>query len=305
MVAAIVVDALRKRYGDRDVVDGVTLRIEQGEVYALLGHNGAGKSTTVEILEGYRARDGGDVRVLDVDPAIGTAAWRDRLGIVLQTSGIETSLSVREAIEVYGAPYARRRPLDEVVALAGLAEQADQRIGTLSGGQRRRIDLALGIVGSPDVLFLDEPTTGFDPAARRGAWDVVRQLGQGGTTVLLTTHYLDEAEHLADRVGVIADGRMIAEGTPSELIGINTHTVVSCELPVGVTLADVDGVVPRQASVVGARLSFATATPTGDVHRLCAWAVARDVELAELAVARPSLEDAFLALTADRAEGAS
>ena len=226
MTAAIEVSDLRKVYGERAVVDGVSLRIDPGEVYALLGHNGAGKSTTVEILEGYRPRTAGMVSVLGVDPADGGSAWRDRLGIVLQTSGIEPALSVREAIEIYGSAYQRRRSLDVVAELTGLTDQLDQRIGTLSGGQRRRIDLALGIVGTPDVLFLDEPTTGFDPAARRSAWEVVRQLGAGGTTVLLTTHYLDEAEYLADRVGVIADGRMIAEGTPGELIGANTATIV-------------------------------------------------------------------------------
>lgn len=304
MTAAIEVHDLRKVYGERAVVDGVSLRIEPGEVYALLGHNGAGKSTTVEILEGYRPRTAGSVSVLGVDPADGDPAWRDRLGIVLQTSGIEHELSVREAIEIYGSVYRRRRSLDEVVALTGLAEQLDQRIGTLSGGQRRRIDLALGIVGTPDILFLDEPTTGFDPAARRGAWEVVRQLGQGGTTVLLTTHYLDEAEHLADRVGVIAGGRMIAEGTPSELIGADPLTVVRATLPAGVAAFELDGVVPRDTVVAEGHLEFSTSTPTADVHRLCAWAVTRGVELAGLSVARPSLEEAFLALT-EAADGDS
>ena len=303
MTAAIEVRDLRKVYGERAVVDGVSLRIDPGEVYALLGHNGAGKSTTVEILEGYRPRTAGMVSVLGVDPADGGSAWRDRLGIVLQTSGIEPALSVREAIEIYGSAYQRRRSLDVVAELTGLTDQLDQRIGTLSGGQRRRIDLALGIVGTPDVLFLDEPTTGFDPAARRGAWEVVRQLGAGGTTVLLTTHYLDEAEHLADRVGVIADGRMIAEGTPGELIGANAATIVRFErarpAPSDVEL---DGIVPREAVLAGDRVEFATATPTLDVHRLCAWALGRGIELGELTVARPSLEDAFLALTADAAD---
>ena len=305
MTAAIEVSDLRKVYGERAVVDGVSLRIDPGEVYALLGHNGAGKSTTVEILEGYRPRTAGMVSVLGVDPADGGSAWRDRLGIVLQTSGIEPTLSVREAIEIYGSAYQRRRSLDVVAELTGLTDQLDQRIGTLSGGQRRRIDLALGIVGTPDVLFLDEPTTGFDPAARRSAWEVVRQLGAGGTTVLLTTHYLDEAEHLADRVGVIANGRMIAEGTPGELIGANTATIVRCVVPPGTERRELVGIVPREALLAGDRVEFATATPTLDVHRLCAWALGRGIELGELTVTRPSLEDAFLALTADAAQDGS
>ena len=232
-------------------------------------------------------------------PARAGTALRDRIGIVLQSSGVEDELSLREALDVYGSAYSRRRPIEEVVALAGLTEQLDQRIGTLSGGQRRRVDLALGIVGQPDVLFLDEPTTGFDPAARRGAWDVVRQLGRGGTTVLLTTHYLDEAEHLADRVGVIADGRLIAEGTPDELIGGSVDTVVRFELPDGTSGGDLSGALPAGALVRGRQVEFTTAAPTADVHRVCQWALERGVELTGLSVARPSLEDAFLALTGD------
>jgi ABC-2 type transport system ATP-binding protein len=299
MGAAIEVRDLRKVYGDRVAVDGLSLTIADGEVYALLGHNGAGKSTTVEILEGHRTRTSGDVNVLGVDPGRAGPAFRDRIGIVLQTSGIEHELTVREVLGVYGSTYVRRRPDEEVLDLAGLTEQADQRIGTLSGGQRRRVDLALGIIGTPDVLFLDEPTTGFDPTARRGAWDVVRQLGAGGTTILLTTHYLDEAEHLADRVGVIANGRLIAEGTPAELIGGAIATVVRFELPPGASVADLDGVLPDGATITDRRVEFSTLAPTQDVHRVCGWALERGVELAGLAVARPSLEDAFLALTGE------
>ena len=299
MPAAIEVHQLRKVYGERAAVDGLSLTIAEGEVYALLGQNGAGKSTTVEILEGHRTRTSGDVHVLGMDPARGGSALRDRIGIVLQSSGVEDELSIREALDVYGSTYSRRRATEEAVALAGLTEQLDQRIGTLSGGQRRRVDFALGIVGRPDVLFLDEPTTGFDPAARRGAWDVVRQLGRDGTTVLLTTHYLDEAEHLADRVGVIADGRLIAEGTPDELIGGSVDTVVRFELPDGTSGGDLDGALPAGALVRGRQVEFTTAAPTADVHRVCQWALERGVELAGLSVARPSLEDAFLTLTGD------
>jgi ABC-2 type transport system ATP-binding protein len=304
MGAAIEVRDLRKVYGDRVAVDGLSLTIADGEVYALLGHNGAGKSTTVEILEGHRTRTSGDVNVLGEDPGRAGPAFRDRIGIVLQTSGIEHELTVREVLEVYGSTYVRRRPDEEVLDLAGLTEQADQRIGTLSGGQRRRVDLALGIIGTPDVLFLDEPTTGFDPTARRGAWDVVRQLGAGGTTILLTTHYLDEAEHLADRVGVIANGRLIAEGSPAELIGGAIATVVRFELPPEASVADLDGVLPDGATITDRRVEFSTRAPTRDVHRVCAWALERQVELTGLAVARPSLEDAFLALTGEPDEAA-
>jgi len=303
MAAAIEINDLRKVYdGGIVAVDGVSLSIEAGEVYGLLGHNGAGKSTTVEILEGHRRRTGGTAMVLGTDPGRGGRALRDRIGIVLQTSGIERSLSVREAIAIYGAGYTRRRPTDEVLELAGLTEQSDQRIGTLSGGQRRRIDLALGIVGYPDVLFLDEPTTGFDPSARRSAWDVVRQLGSGGTTVLLTTHYLDEAEQLADRVGIIAAGRLVAEGTPAELAGASAATIVRFELPA--MTEGLDTILPNGLARRSGVIEFSTTTPTADMHRLCAWAVAHDVELPSLSVQRPSLEDAFLALAGEQ-DGAS
>lgn len=299
MPAAIEVRDLRKEYGPLTAVDGVSLTIQPGEVYALLGHNGAGKSTTVEILEGHRSRSAGDVTVLGLDPARGGSALRDRIGIVLQASGIEPALTVTEAIELYGATYSRPRPTPEVLALTGLTEQADQRIGTLSGGQQRRVDLALGIVGTPEVLFLDEPTTGFDPAARRGAWEVVRQLGAGGTTILLTTHYLDEAQQLADRVGVIARGRLIAEGTPDELMARASSTVVRFDLPDGLGGEELAGVVPAGAAVQGRAVSFASDHPTADVHRITSWALERGVELPGLSVVRPSLEDAFLALTGE------
>ncbi len=302
MPAAIEVRDLHKVYGERVAVAGLSLTIEAGEVYALLGHNGAGKSTTVEILEGHRRRTSGDVSVLGTDPERADASFRDRIGIVLQSSGVELELTVREVLDVYGSTYSRRRPDDEVLALAGLTEQADQRIGSLSGGQRRRVELALGIIGNPDVLFLDEPTTGFDPSARRGAWDVVRQLGTGGTTILLTTHYLDEAEHLADRVGVIAHGRLIAEGTPAELVGGAVATVVRFELPAHVDVVDLDRVLPADATRRDRNVEFATLDPTRDVHAVCAWALERGVELVGLTVARPSLEDAFLALTGESDE---
>jgi ABC-2 type transport system ATP-binding protein len=300
-MAAIEVRRLRKTYGPIVAVDDLSFEVRAGEVYALLGHNGAGKSTTVEILEGHRERTAGDVSVLGTDPRDGGRELRDRVGIVLQSSGIESELYVGEAIELYRSCYRRRREVDEVLEMVGLAELAGQRIGTLSGGQRRRIDLALGIVGHPELLFLDEPTTGFDPAARRRSWELIGELCGEGTTVLLTTHYLDEAEHLADRVGVLKAGRLIAEGAPSELIRAETETRVSFDVPEGIPIDELTAVIPSATSIVGTRVEFATSTPTAAVAALTGWAVARGVELAELSVTRPTLEDVFLDLVGDDA----
>jgi ABC-2 type transport system ATP-binding protein len=296
-MGAISTRGLTKRYGDLTAVDDLTFEVGEGEVYALLGHNGAGKTTAVEILEGYRPRTAGDVTVLGEDPGTAGRGFRDRIGIVLQTSGVEHELTVAEVVDIYGCGYSRRRDVGEVVELVGLGEKLHERVRTLSGGQRRRLDLAMGIVGRPDLLFLDEPTTGFDPAARRNAWELVRELGSGGTTVLLTTHYLDEAEHLADRVGVLVSGRLVAEGTPDELIGAGAGaTTVRFELPADVEAAEVLAVVPAGASVRNGRVEFTTVTPTADVNAVTGWALERGVELAGLVVARPTLEDVFLAL---------
>ena len=302
-MSAISVRDLRKRYGDVRAVDGLTLTIEPGETYALLGENGAGKSTTVEILEGYRRADSGEVSVLGVDPATAGRAFRDRIGIVLQSSGIEAQFTVREVIELYASAYRTPRPLEEVVHLAGLEEKIDARVGSLSGGQKRRIDLALGIVGRPEVLFLDEPTTGFDPSARRQAWELIDSLRSDGTTVLLTTHYLDEAEHLADRVGVLSGGELIAEGTPRSLVERASPTMIRFALPPSVDAADASmftellGVPVRvDAGVVEAGIEH----PTAAVHRLTGWAIEAGVELDSLSITRVSLEDVYLALTGDR-----
>ncbi len=283
-------------------MDDLSFTVEAGEVYTLLGENGAGKSTTVEILEGHREGTSGSVRVLDRDPWNAGREFRDRIGIVLQSSGVETEFTVREVVELYGSCYRSPRRLDEVIDLVGLDEKVDARIGSLSGGQRRRVDLALGIIGRPEVLFLDEPTTGFDPAARRKSWDLIESLGADGTTVLLTTHYLDEAEHLADRVGVLAAGRLIAEGTPEALIDQSSGTVVSFLLPESVAIADATAMF---ASLIGAdvrvagRLVEATIDhPTAAVHRLTGWALDAGVELESLAVHRASLEDVYLSMTA-------
>jgi ABC-2 type transport system ATP-binding protein len=305
-MSVISVAGLRKTYGATVAVDHLSFEVHEGEVYALLGHNGAGKTTTVEILEGHRQRTSGEVRVLGIDPASGGRELRDRIGIVLQSSGIEPELTVREAVLLYGSCYRSPRPLDEVIDLVGLEDKVDARIGSLSGGQRRRIDLALGIVGRPEMVFLDEPTTGFDAGARRRSWDLVRSLCADGTTVLLTTHYLDEAEHLADRVGVMVNGSMVAEGSPDELIGTMPHTVVSFVLDPGADLAGLAGAVPAvshhlQDSVDGGRIEFRSSTPTADVHAVTSWALRHDVELRSLSVHRPSLEDVFLQLSSSDA----
>ena len=298
---AIDVCDLHKHYGDNLAVDGVSFNVAEGEVYALLGHNGAGKSTAVEILEGHRTRSSGSVSVLGFDPAKAQREFRDRIGVVLQTSGVENEFTVREVIDLYASAYRRRRTLDEVIELAGLEEKVDARVGSLSGGQRRRVDLALGIIGRPDVLFLDEPTTGFDPAARRKSWDLIEALGDDGVTVLLTTHYLDEAEHLADRVGMLASGKMIAEGTPAQLIEKISGTVVSFMLPHSIETADA---ISTFGPVLGGdvRLSGRLVETTVDratevVHRVTGWAIDNGVELESLRVARASLEDVFLQMT--------
>jgi ABC-2 type transport system ATP-binding protein len=296
-VPVIAVTDLHKRYGELNAVAGVSFDIAEGEVYGLLGHNGAGKSTTVEILEGHRRLTSGSVSVLGVDPGRSGRDFRDRIGIVLQSSGVELQLTVREALRVYGSCYRNPRSIDDVVEMVGLTDKIDARIGSLSGGQRRRIDLALGIIGNPELLFLDEPTTGFDPVARRESWKLVQQLCAGGTTVLLTTHYLDEAEHLADRVGVLANGRMIAEGTPDELMATAPSTTISFELPSGVSAADLG--VPGSAEVDRDVVTLDSEQPTALLAAITAAAVERGVELTGLTVKRPSLEDVFLQLGDD------
>ncbi|MFG1626656.1 ABC transporter ATP-binding protein [Kribbella sp. NPDC049227] len=272
---AVRVRGLVKRYPDKVAVDGVDLDIQHGEVFALLGPNGAGKTTTVEILEGYRHADEGEVSVLGTDPAHGGRRWRARLGIVSQTSRDEAELSVAELVHHFAGYYPNPRDPDEVIAAVGLDEKRRTRTRKLSGGQRRRLDVALGVVGNPELLFLDEPTTGFDPEARRQFWTLIENLRTEGTTILLTTHYLDEAEHLADRVGVIADGRMIEVATPGTLGGRGARTA-------RVSWLSADGI--REVR---------TDQPTAEVARLMA---EYDGEVPELQVRRPSLEDIYLEL---------
>jgi ABC-2 type transport system ATP-binding protein len=275
----------------------VDLSVAAGEVFALLGPNGAGKTTTVEICEGHRKRDGGDVRVLGYDPDTGGRPFRERIGIVLQSTGVDPYLTVRETIDLYAGYYPQPRATDEVLELSGLTDAASRRVHQLSGGQKRRVDLAVGLTGNPELLFLDEPTTGFDPAARHQAWETFRGLRGLGTTILLTTHYLDEAQALADRVAIIAGGRIVAAGTPDTLGARGEGvSVIRFALPDGAEPPSVPGLV---WSTDGSTLELATPDPTRSLHALTGWAVERGIALERLEVTRPSLEDAYLALTSD------
>ena len=290
---AVEVRGLRRSYGSIEALRGIDLSVTAGEVFALLGPNGAGKTTTVEILEGYRGRDGGEVSVLGLDPQRQAQRMRERVGIVLQSTGLSPYLSVRETVAMYAGYFSHPRDVDEVVALVGLSEQADRRINKLSGGQRRRVDLAVALAGDPELLFLDEPTTGFDPGARRQAWDVVRNLAGLGKTIFLTTHYMDEAQALADRVAIIADGRIVASGTPDTLGGRQAGlSRIRFGLPSGAELPDGFG-----ATRSAAGYELRSAQPTRLLHELTDWALSADLELVGLEVLRPSLEDVYLRLT--------
>ncbi|MDO9352761.1 MAG: ABC transporter ATP-binding protein [Solirubrobacteraceae bacterium] len=287
----IEVRGLRKRFGGFEAVRGLDLTVERGEVLAILGPNGAGKTTTVEILEGYLERDAGEVSVLGHDPSGAPRALRRRIGIVLQEAGIDRFLTCREVLQQHANFYAAPRDPDELLELVGLTEKAGERVKRLSGGQQRRLDLALGMVGNPELIFLDEPTTGFDPQARRQAWDIVSKLAEGGTTILLTTHYLDEAQALADRVVVFSAGQVVESGTPDELANRTGLTRISFSLAGGATPPNVDGLLRD-----GDHFTLQTPRPTAVLHELTAWAVGAGLELGELAVARPSLEDTYLSL---------
>ena len=298
---AIEIRGLTKTYGDVEAVRGVDLSIETGEVFALLGPNGAGKTTIVEILEGHRRRTSGEVSVLGYDPAHAMRDFRERIGIVLQSSGINLELTVRENLELFGAMYPKRRNVDEVIQIVGLEEKADARIKTLSGGQVRRIDLALGIVGDPELIFLDEPTTGFDPSARRRSWTLIDNLRSLGKTILLTTHYMDEAQNLADRVAVIAGGLIVAEGTPGTLGGRDGGgVVVAFRVPPGTA-----GLPDPFASHLdeSGGVSVEIEDPTRALHALTTWALSAGVTLDGLTVTRPSLEDVYLQLTGEHDSG--
>jgi ABC-2 type transport system ATP-binding protein len=278
VTAAVAVEGLRKTYGSHEAVRGIDFEIAAGEVFGLLGPNGAGKTTTVEILEGYRDRTAGTVTVLGEDPQRASGAWRERLGVVLQSSSLYPNLTPRESLRVFAGYYAEPRDVDEVVALVGLTEKADARIRTLSGGQKRRVDLGLALIGDPELVFLDEPTTGFDPAARRAAWETVRGLRSLGKTILLTTHYLDEAEQLADRVAVLRDGQIVTVGRPSELLEGPVETEI-------------------RYRANGEEIVVRTTEPTRVLHDLTTEAIAAGRELEHLTVRRPTLEDVYLSLT--------
>ncbi len=282
-MSAIAVTDLRKAYGQREVLHGLSFTVETGEVFALLGPNGAGKTTTVEILEGYRRRDGGDVRVLGEDPGRGGRKFKARIGIVLQSSAVYHLLTVREIVGLFAGYYPRPRPAAEVIELVGLTEQREARVRTLSGGQLRRLDLALALVGDPELVFLDEPTTGFDPAARRQAWETIRDLRSLGKSILLTTHYMEEAQQLADRVAILRGGEIVGTGSPQQLL--SGHSAVEIRY--------------RRN---GSEVVVATEEPTRVLHELTAQALADGVELEGLEVHRRTLEDLYLELTREEAE---
>jgi ABC-2 type transport system ATP-binding protein len=296
---AIEVRGLRKTYEGFEAVRGIDFSVASGECFGLIGPNGAGKTTTVEILEGHRKRSAGDVSVLGFDPGRGALELKKRVGIVLQSPSVEPYLTVAETIDLFRGYYPAPRPLDEIIDVVDLREQRDQRVRSLSGGQQRRLDVAIGLAGDPELLFLDEPTTGFDPGARRNAWGMIRNLKSLGKTILLTTHYMDEAQNLADRVAIIVGGEIVAEGPPSALIGRQAAATTIRFRPPAVRL-------PRefaaQATEANGFIEIRTLKPTKTLHKLTSWAIRRKIELEGLAVARPTLEDVYLQLTGQASE---
>jgi ABC-2 type transport system ATP-binding protein len=301
---AVSVQGLRKSYGPVDAVRGIDLEVDAGEVFAFLGPNGAGKTTTVEILEGYRDRSGGEAEVLGVDPGRAERDWRERIGIVLQQCRMQPLLTVRETLQLYAGYYRRPRPVDATIEIAGLVEKADERVGKLSGGQQRRLDVAVALIGDPELLFLDEPTTGFDPSARRQAWEVIGSLRDLGKTVFLTTHYMDEAQALADRVAIIARGEIVAEGTPGELGGRST---AASEITFGLPEGAAGRLPPLAAAALEGQPSngavrLRSHAPVELLRELTGWALDAGVELSGLEVKRPTLEDVYLELTGEGKE---
>ena len=293
-MAVIEVRGLRKVYGELAAVDGVDLHVNRGEVFALLGPNGAGKTTITEILEGFRERTAGDVRVLGRDPARNDPELKARIGIVLQSTGVDPFLTVRETVEMYGGYYSHPRPTSEVIEVVGLREKADTRVNKLSGGQQRRLDVAVALAGDPELLFLDEPTTGFDPNARRNAWGIVKNLTALGKTVFLTTHLMDEAQVLATRVAIIAKGMIVAEGPPDTLAGRDAmHARIRVRVPPGAPELPSLGQTVQADGVMEIRAE----DPTRALHELTGWAIDAGVRFETLDVTRPSLEDVYLEIT--------
>ena len=303
--AVINVVGLRKAYGDFQAVAGIDLRVERGEVFAFLGPNGAGKTTTVEILEGYRDPTAGDIEVLGIDPRRAGPEWRQRIGIVLQECRMEPVLTVRETLSLYAGYYREPRAVDDTIELVGLAASADVRAGNLSGGQQRRLDVALALIGDAELLFLDEPTTGFDPSARRQAWDVIVALRELGKTVFLTTHYMDEAQFLADRVAIIRAGRIVAEGAPDQLGGrADAETLIRFVPPPGFDVTRLPPAVGALAPSAdnGPLVALTTPDPVRGLNALTGWALEEGIELRGLEVSRPTLEDVYLELTEEQIE---
>lgn len=295
---AVEVTDLRKSYGAVEAVRGISLTVAEGEVFALLGPNGAGKTTTVEILEGFRRRDGGHVSVLGFDPARGERRLKEQLGIVLQTSGVDPYLTVAETVDMFRGYYPKPRPRDEVIELVGLTEKRDSRVTKLSGGQQRRLDVAIALAGDPRLLFLDEPTSGFDPGARRNAWEVIKNLAGLGKTIFLTSHQMDEVQYLADRVAIIAAGRVVAEGTPDTLAGREkAAAIVRFQLPSGTV--ELPERLRAEARIDGSSVELESTDPTRTLYDLTSWAVQAGISLEGLQVTRPSLEDVYLEITQD------
>ncbi|HEY6498707.1 MAG TPA: ABC transporter ATP-binding protein [Streptosporangiaceae bacterium] len=300
MVNAIETERLTKRFGGFSAVHDLSFAVPAGQVTAVLGPNGAGKTTLIEMLEGFQAPTAGQVRVLNCDPRAGGRAgqrWRARIGLVLQATSLDSQLTVLEALRLWAGLFDQPIPVAEVLDLIDLAGDAGTRIGALSGGQRRRVDLGLGVIGRPELLFLDEPTTGLDPEARRGLWAVIQQLAAGGTTVLLATHYLDEAQRLADRIIVLDDGQIVADASPDQLRARGGMPVIRLRLPRGTALDGLPASLAGHVDPARGELSLPSADLTGDLATLVAWARAGDVDLTGLEVGAPSLEDAYLALT--------
>jgi ABC-2 type transport system ATP-binding protein len=303
-MAAITVQGLRKSYGAQEVLRGIDFEVQANEVFGFLGPNGAGKTTTIEILEGYRERSSGEVSVLGADPERPTRAWRERIGLVLQQCELNPLLTVAETLALFSSFYRSPRPVDETVDLVGLGDNSETRVAALSGGQRRRLDVAVALIGDPQLLFLDEPTTGFDPSARRGAWNMIEQLKALGKTIFLTTHYMDEAQHLSDRVAILRDGGIVAIGPPSELAaGSAAETIVSFRLPNGTPLADVRAAVDAPLETSGGVITLRATNPQHTLHQLTSWAERERIDLVGLEANRPGLEDVFLELTGGNNHG--